>query len=122
MRYALLVYEDEKVEIPPEARATRFAGFLAFIDEMRARDALVGGERLQPTATATTVRVRDGDLVIADGPFAETKEQIGGVFVVDCDDLDQALAAAALIPAARTGTIEVRPLREIGDHERKDRP
>jgi hypothetical protein len=112
MRYALWVCEDEQAELSAEDRVERFAAFSAFIDEARARGALIGGERLQPSSTATTVRVRDGALVIADGPFAETKEQIGGLFLVECRDLDEAIGLAALIPAARSGTVEVRPLRE----------
>jgi hypothetical protein len=112
MRYALWVCEDEHAEPSPDERAERFAAFSAFIDEARARGALIGGERLQPSSTATTVRVRDGALVIADGPFAETREQIGGLFLVECRDLDEAIDLAALIPAAHFGTVEVRPLRE----------
>ena len=81
-----------------------------FQDQMRARGALVGSERLRPTSTATTVRCWEGgDVVIADGPFAETKEQIGGMFIVDCKDLDEAIEMATRIPAAWYGTIEVRP-------------
>jgi len=77
MRYALLICNDETAVISPEERSVRFAAFTAFAEQMRARGVLLGGEPLRPTTTATTVRVRDGDLVIADGPFAETKEQIG---------------------------------------------
>ena len=77
---------------------------------MERRGVLVSRERLQPAATATTVRVRDGGLVIADGPFAETKEQIAGVYVVECEDLDEAIEVASTIPAARSGTVEVRPV------------
>ncbi|HEX5500845.1 MAG TPA: YciI family protein [Thermomicrobiales bacterium] len=112
MRYALLVCEDETVAVSPEERARRFAGFAAFIDEALARGALIGGERLQPSPTATTVRRRDGGLIVADGPFAETREQIGGLFIVDCRDLDEAIDLAARLPAAHYGTVEVRPLRE----------
>lgn len=112
MRYALWVCEDEQAELGREERGKRVAAFSAFIDEARARGALIGGERLQPSSTATTVRVRDGAVVIADGPFAETKEQIGGLFLVEYNDLDEAIELAALMPTARSGTIEVRPLRE----------
>jgi hypothetical protein len=74
---------------------------------------LQGGERLRPTADATTVRVRDGEVLASDGPFAETKEQIGGYYVVDCKDLDEAVEVAAKIPGARFGSIEVRPIWEM---------
>jgi hypothetical protein len=73
-----------------------------------------GGDALQATAAATSVRVRDGKTVTTDGPFAETKEQLGGYYMIDCDNLDQAIDAASRIPAARGGTIEVRPIMEYG--------
>ena len=113
MRYALLVCDDENAVLSPERRQERFAAFTAFQDEMEARGVLVGRERLRPTTSATTVQVRDGDLVIADGPFAETKEQIAGFYVVDCRDLDEAIEVASRIPAAQYGTIEVRPVWEM---------
>ena len=80
---------------------------------MGARGVLQGGERLRPTADSTTVRVRDGEVVTSDGPFAETKEQIGGFYAVDCKDLDEAIEVAAKIPGARWGSIEVRPIWEM---------
>jgi hypothetical protein len=86
---------------------------VAFQDEMTVRGVLVGRKRLRPTASSTTVRVRAGELVIADGPFAETKEQVVGFSVVVCRDLDEAIEGAARIPAARYGTIEVRPVWEM---------
>jgi len=113
MRYALLVCDDENAVLSPEGRQERFAAFTAFQDEMEARGVLRGRERLRPTTSSTTVRVRDGDLVIADGPFAETKEQIAGFYVVDCRDLDEAIEVASRIPAAQFGTIEVRPVWEM---------
>ena len=79
----------------------------------RARHALQGGERLRPTSDATTVRVRNGEVLATDGPFAETKEQLAGYFVVDCKDLDEAIEVAAKIPGARDGSIEVRPIWEM---------
>ena len=72
-----------------------------------------GGARLRPTTDATTVRVRDGELLTSDGPFAETKEQVGGYYLVDCKDLDEAIEVAGKIPGARVGSIEVRPLWEM---------
>jgi hypothetical protein len=74
---------------------------------------LQGGERLQPVTTATTVRVRDDEVVTSDGPFAETKEQLGGFYLVECKDLDEAIEVAAKIPGARHGSIEVRPIWEM---------
>ena len=113
MRYALLVCDDETAALSEAERQERFAAFLVFQDELTARGMLVSRERLRPTAASTTVRIRDGGLVIADGPFAETKEQIAGFFVVECEDLDQAIEMAAKIPAAEYGTIEVRPVWEM---------
>jgi hypothetical protein len=113
MRYALLVCDDENEALSSERREERFAAFTAFQDEMEARGVLVGRERLRPTSCSTTVQFRDGGLVIADGPFAETKEQIAGFYVVDCKDLDEAIEVASKIPAARYGMIEVRPVWEM---------
>ena len=113
MRYVLLVCDDESVELAPEEVSSRYAAYTACEDEMRARGVLVGRERLRPTSASTTLRVRDGQLIIADGPFAETKEQIAGYFVVDCRDLDEAIELAQLIPALHHGMIEVRPAWEM---------
>jgi hypothetical protein len=109
MRYALLVSLDEKAYVGTEAE--QGAGFQALAEKLGPR--LVSSVRLRPTNTATTVRVRDGDVVIADGPFAETKEQIGGFLLVECEDLDEAIEVAAEVPTARYGTIEVRPVWEV---------
>jgi hypothetical protein len=89
------------------------AAYAAWMEETGARGLLRGGERLRPTTDATTVRLRDGQVLTTDGPFAETKEQIGGYFVVECDDLDTAIEVAAKIPGAREGSIEVRPIWEM---------
>jgi hypothetical protein len=113
MRYVLLVCDDENVELSQEQVDQRFAEYTAVQEEMEARGMLRGRERLRPTSSSTSVRVRDGELVIADGPFAETKEQIAGFYVIDCDDLDEAVEIAANIPAARWGTIEVRPVWQM---------
>ena len=113
MRYVLLVSDYEKAELSSEEVEETIAGYAAFQDEMQARGVLVGRERLRPTSSATTVRVRGGDLVVADGPFAETKEQVAGFFVVECRDLDEAIEVASKIPNARSGTIEVRPVWEF---------
>ncbi len=88
------------------------AEFAAFGEEMDRGGVLLGGQRLRPTTDATTVQVRDGEVLVADGPFAETKEQMGGYYLVDCKDLDDAIEVASKIPGARLGTIEVRPIWE----------
>jgi len=108
MRYALLICHDENVITGTDP--ARVAGFNAVYQQLG--DRLLEGIRLRPTTASTTVRVRDGGVVIADGPFAETKEQIAGVLIVDCEDLSEAIKVAAQVPAARYGTIEVRPVWE----------
>ena len=113
MRYVLLVCDEESVELSQDEVARRYAEYTACEDEMRSRGVLVGRERLRPTSASTLVRVREGQLVIVDGPFAETKEQIAGYFVVDCADLDEAIEMAQLIPAAEHGTVEVRPVWQM---------
>jgi hypothetical protein len=113
MRYVLLVCTDETQELSEAEVQSRYSAYLACEDEMKARGAFVDRERLLPTSTSTTVRRHEGQLVIADGPFAETKEQIAGYFVVDCKDLDEAIELAALIPAVEHGTVEVRPVWQM---------
>jgi hypothetical protein len=113
MRYALLVSVDESTVLSEEDIERRWAEFMGFQDEMEARGVLLARERLQPTSLATTVRVRDESLVVADGPFAETKEQIAGFYIIECEDLDEAIEIASRNPGARYGTIEVRPVWEI---------
>ena len=115
MRYLMLICVDESTGealSPAEAEAS-MAEYGVFMEEMGKRGVLQGGERLRPTTDATTVRVRDGETVTSDGPFAETKEQIGGYFVVEGKDLDEAIEIAAKIPGARFGSIEVRPIWEM---------
>lgn len=115
MRYALLICTDESAgaAVGPDEAAAVMAEYDAFAEEMGRQGVLRGGERLYPTADSTTVQVRDGKTLTSDGPFAETKEQMGGFFIVECDDLDQAIEIAAKIPGARTGTIEVRPIWDM---------
>ena len=113
MRYVLLVCSDESEQSTPEEADERYAAYMKCQEEMESRGVLVARERLRPTSASTTVRLRKGELVIADGPFAETKEQIAGYFVVEANDLDEAVDLASLIPAARHGTIEVRPVWEM---------
>ena len=114
MRYLLLICNDEANDQArsPEEVVEYLAKYGAFGDEMGGRGVLQSGARLRPIADATTVRVRDGEVVTSDGPFAETKEQMGGYYVVDCKDLDEAIEVASKIPAAAEGSIEVRPIWE----------
>ncbi len=85
----------------------------AFGAEMGARGVLQGGERLRPTTDATTVRVSGGEVLVSDGPFAETKEQMAGFYLIDCKDLDEAIEIASKVPAAQHGTVEVRPIWDM---------
>jgi hypothetical protein len=115
MRYALLICTEEKamLEATPDQAQAMNAAYMAWGETMGARGVLQGGERLYPTTDATTVRVRDGEVLTSDGPFAETKEQMGGFYLVDCKDLDEAIEVAAKIPGASHGSIEVRPIWEM---------
>jgi len=115
MRYLLTICEDEKryESLSAEQASAIMAEYDTFGQEMGSRGVLQGGARLRPTSDATTVRVQDGDVLTSDGPFAETKEQIGGYYLVDCKDLDEAIEVASKIPAARSGAIEVRPIWEL---------
>ena len=113
MRYALLVAVDENIELSDVEAERQYAEFTGFQDEMQARGVLISRERLRPTSLSTTVRVREEGLVVADGPFAETKEQIAGFYIIECEDLDEAIEIASRNPGARVGTIEVRPVWEI---------
>jgi hypothetical protein len=112
MKYMLMICKDESVALTPEQGADMGRSTEAWISEMERRGVRLLGQRLRPVADATTVRVRDGQTLVADGPFAETKEQIGGFDLIECADLDDAIAVAAAHPVARYGTIEVRPFWE----------
>jgi hypothetical protein len=116
MQYLLLIYTPElppQSEIPPEVFQQQLAAYDVFTREVRERGAMLAGEALQPTETATSVRVRDGQTLVTDGPFAETKEALGGFYLVECKDLDEAIELAAKIPGAQRGTIEVRPIWQL---------
>jgi hypothetical protein len=112
MQYLLLIYdqEDRFSNLSEAAMGGELSGYKAFGVEFA--KAIKAGDALQPTSTATTVRVREGKRLSTDGPFAETKEQLGGYYLVEAEDLDQAIAMAAKIPAALHGSIEVRPIRK----------
>jgi hypothetical protein len=115
MKYILLIYGDEKLgaSMTEEQRTEQYNEYNAFTESVRQRGQYAGGEALHPVSSATTVRVRDGKTMTTDGPFAETKEQLGGYYIVDCANLDEAIEAAARIPGARNGSIEVRPVVEF---------
>jgi hypothetical protein len=114
MKYLLTIYTDETryARMTPEEGAQLMADYGAFGTEAQAAGVLLGGEGLQPTSTATTVRVRDGETLFTDGPFAETREQLGGYYLLECADLDEATGWAAKVPDARAGAIEVRPIMD----------
>jgi hypothetical protein len=115
MRYILLINTSETAEAQrsDEENEAVYGAYFTFTNELRESGSYLGGEALQPTATATTVRVRDGQTLTTDGPYAETKEQLGGYYVVEAADLDEAIGWAAKIPGAKEGAIEVRPIMEF---------
>jgi hypothetical protein len=112
MRYLCLIYDDEsKWTTMPKAEAEGMMGeYFGFTEGIKKSGRYVAGEALQPTATATTVRIRDGKTVTTDGPFAETKEQLGGFYLIEAKDLDEAIQVGSRIPSARIGSIEIRPV------------
>jgi hypothetical protein len=121
MRYLCLIYENEKQwESMPQADSEAVMGeYFAFTEGIRSNGNLVAGEALHPTATATTVRVRNGKISTTDGPFVETKEQLGGFYLIEAKDLNEAIQIAAKIPSARTGGIEVRPVVDFSQEAAK---
>jgi hypothetical protein len=116
VKYILLIHDDEAAwgAMAEEERNQLFKEYMEFGNELQQRGALRAGDQLQPTSTATTVRVKDGKTLTTDGPFAETKEQLGGYYIIETENLDQAIQAAAMVPSTRVGgVIEVRPLVEF---------
>jgi hypothetical protein len=113
VKYLLTIYNDETMwaGIEPGEATTMMDGYRQFGQEITENGAYVGGEALEPVSTATTVRVKDGERIVTDGPFAETKEQLAGFYLLDCKDLDEAIGYAAKIPGAQSGCVEVRPVR-----------
>ena len=109
MKYMMLVCVTEGIELSPEERAQIGPATEAWVQEMDGRGIRLEGEQLRPPSDATTVKMRGGELLISDGPFAETKEQIAGFDIIECTDLDQAIEVAAKHPVAKFGSIEVRP-------------
>ncbi len=112
MQYLLLIYENEQAFASRASTEldTMMGDYSTLIDDIAKKGHYKGGHQLQPTRSATTVRVRDGSRKTTDGPFAETREQLGGYFLVDAPDLDSAIGIAERIPGAKTGSIEIRPV------------
>src|SRR3954468_19306419 len=112
MKYAFTIYRDESQmeTATPEQMQEMSGAYREVTEEMQQKGVLLAGDGLYPTATATTVRVRDGERNVVDGPFAETKEQLGGFYVLDCRDLDEAIEWAAKIPGSQIGSVEIRPV------------
>lgn len=117
MKYMLLIYSEPQTDTPgtPEEFAAMMKPWFDYSNEMDAAGVNLGGEPLQGVETATTVRIRNDETVLTDGPFAETKEVLGGYYLIDVDDVDEAIQWAARCPGALYGSIEVRPLGEIPD-------
>jgi hypothetical protein len=113
MQYLLMIYDEEKLwtTMSESERGKLMGDYGTFTKELAQSGKMKAGDALQPTSTATTVRVRDGKTVVTHGPFAETREQLGGYYLVDAKDLDDATAIAAKIPSARFGSIEIRPIQ-----------
>jgi hypothetical protein len=115
MRYLCLIYDDEKkLGAMPKGESDAFMGeYFSFTEGIKKTGHYIGGEALQPVQSATTVRVRAGKVSTTDGPFAETKEQLGGYYLINAKDLNDAIQVASKIPSARLGTVEVRPIQEF---------
>jgi hypothetical protein len=114
MQYLLLIYGDEtrRTEMPPEEQEVTLKAWWDYQDWLSENGWYQGGEALQPTSATTTVRERDGEILTIDGPFMETKEQLGGYFLIDCENLDQAIEAASRMPIIpRQGSVEIRPIQ-----------
>jgi hypothetical protein len=115
MKYMLLIHDDEQAwaKMSETERQRVYAEYGQFGQQVRSGGQYLAGAQLQPTSTATSVRVREGKRLVTDGPFAETREQLGGYYLIEAKDLDEAIGIAAKIPSARMGTIEVRPVVEM---------
>ncbi len=115
MKYMLLIYDQEQsfVAMPGDEMDKMYADYMRLNQDLRTQGHYQASSRLQPVASAKTVRVRDGAPVITDGPFAETREQLGGYYLIEAQDMDEALAIAARVPSARRGMVEVRPVMEV---------
>lgn len=116
MKYLCLIYDEEKrmATTPKDQIDAMMGEYGVFTESIKKSGQYIGGEPLQPTQTASTVRVRQGKVSATDGPFAETKEQLGGFYLIDAKDLNEAIQIASRIPSAKTGSIEVRPVMVYG--------
>jgi hypothetical protein len=114
MKYMLLIYNEEKAwpQFSEAQRQQFMSQFMQFTEQIKSAGQWLSSSRLQPTSAATSVRVRDGKRLVTDGPFAETREQLGGYYLIEAKNLDEAIAIAARIPSVTAGTVEVRPLVE----------
>ena len=119
MKYLCLIYDDEKkvAEMPPSEGEAFMGEYFAFTEGIRQSGHYVAGEALESVSTATTVRVRNGKVSTTDGPFAETKEQLGGFYLIEARDLNDAIQVAARIPSAKIGSVEVRPVVDFGEEQ-----
>jgi len=112
MKYMMLIYLDEK-SLTEEQRDKCYADSTGYAQELSAKGKFLGASPLHPTSTATSIRIQEGRPLVTDGPFAETREQLGGYFLVDAENLDEAIKIASAIPAGKWGTVEIRPIMEI---------
>jgi hypothetical protein len=122
MRYMLLAYFDEVHAISDDDREKCYVESAALCRDLSASGHYLDAAPLHPTSTATSVRIRDAKRLVTDGPFAETREQLGGYFLIEAKDLDEAISIAGRIPGARFGTIEIRPVMEISGLPNEERP
>ena len=115
MKYVLLIYDEERTwgKLSPADQQAMMAEYRKFSEEVKASGQYVAGSQLHPVSAASSVRVREGKRLVTDGPFAETREQLGGFFLIDAPNLDEAIGIAARIPGARIGTVEIRPVIEV---------
>jgi hypothetical protein len=119
MKYLLLLYGDESqwANASPEDIERELAEYQSFSSEINGAGVFISGEALEATNSATTLRIRHGESSLTDGPFAETREQLGGYYLLDCKDLDEAVTWASKIPAAQTGSVEIRPVMNYDDYD-----
>ena len=113
MKYMLMMYFEENTALTQEQREHCYVESTAFANKLHEQGKFLGAAPLQPTSTATSLRLQDGKRIITDGPFAETREQLGGFFLIDAKDLDEAIEIASHVPAGRWGTVEIRPVVEV---------
>jgi hypothetical protein len=113
MKYMMLIYLDEK-GLTEDQRDKCYVESTQYAQELNSKGKFLGASPLHPTSTATSIRMREGKALVTDGPFAETREQLGGYFLVDAQNLDEAISIASAIPAGKWGTVEIRPIMEIG--------